>query len=193
MFLPQELSILELFSEQAAIALFNARLYATQQEMATRDPLTGLRNHRDFHESLEAELGRCRRTAARVSVALVDLDGFKRVNDSGGHAAGDRVLQNVGAAIERSVRAGDVAFRVGGDEFAVLLPEAGPEEAEAALERVAHAVAGVDDRIGASWGVATWPEDATEKSVLLAGADERLYEMKRSRHGRRVRTRDRAV
>jgi diguanylate cyclase (GGDEF)-like protein len=188
MFLPQELSILELFSEQAAIALFNARLYAAQQEMATRDPLTGLRNHRDFHETFEAELGRSRRTAARFSVALLDLDGFKGVNDSAGHAVGDRLLEDVGAALERSVRAGDVAFRVGGDEFVVLLPDANAAEAHRALERIALDVAAVDERIGVSWGVGTWPEDGAEKAAVLVRADERLYAMKRDRGNRPAAT-----
>ena len=181
MFLPGELSILELFSEQAAVALFNARLYAAQQEMATRDALTGLRNHREFHEAVEAELARCRRTAARFSVALLDLDGFKAVNDRAGHAAGDRLLRDIGRALDTRARAGDVAFRVGGDEFAVLLPETGAPEAAEALQRIAGAVAAVDRRVGASWGVATWPTDGSRKEDVLARADERLYAMKRSR------------
>jgi diguanylate cyclase (GGDEF)-like protein len=189
MFLPQEVSVLALFAEQAAIALFNARLYATQQEMAARDPLTGLRNHRDFHETLHAELARCRRTAARFSVALLDLDGFKAVNDTAGHAVGDRLLQDVGAALERAVRQQDIAFRVGGDEFAVLLPETDPEDASAALDRVAEAVGGVDARVGVSWGVGTWPQDGEEKTALLVCADDRLYAMKRARSDRALRDR----
>jgi diguanylate cyclase (GGDEF)-like protein len=183
-FLPQELSILELFAEQASIALFNAKLYAAQQEMASRDPLTGLRNHREFHETVERELARCRRSAARFSVALLDLDGFKSVNDGAGHAAGDRLLQEVGAAMEAASRAGDIAFRVGGDEFAVLLPESGTEEADAAVRRIVVAGSLVDDRVGVSWGVATWPADGIAKEQVLATADERLYEMKRARGAR---------
>ena len=183
-FLPQDLSTLELFAEQASIALFNAKLYAAQQEMATRDPLTGLRNHREFHETVAQELARCRRSAARFSVALLDLDGFKGVNDSAGHAAGDRLLHEVGVALEGAARAGDIVFRVGGDEFAVLVPEAGPEEAEAAVKRIVQAGSTVDSRIGVSWGVATWPVDGTEKDAVIALADERLYDMKRARGSR---------
>jgi diguanylate cyclase (GGDEF)-like protein len=180
-FLPQDLATLQLFAEQASIALFNAKLYATQQEMATRDPLTGLRNHREFHETVEQELARCRRSAARFSLALLDLDGFKGVNDTAGHAAGDRLLHELGAALESATRAGDIAFRVGGDEFAVLLPESTGGEAEAAVQRIVDAASEVDHRIGVSWGIATWPADGREKGEVIARADERLYEMKRTR------------
>jgi diguanylate cyclase (GGDEF)-like protein len=183
-FLPQDVATLELFAEQASIALFNAKLYAAQEEMATRDPLTGLRNHREFHETVEQELGRSRRSAARFSVALLDLDGFKSVNDSSGHAAGDRLLHDVGGALEAAARAGDVAFRIGGDEFAILLPDSGADEAEAAVRRIVAAGAAVDERIGVSWGVATWPADGRGKDEVIATADERLYEMKHARGSR---------
>ena len=182
-FLPRELSVLELFAEQAAIALVNVRLYAAQLEIATRDPLTGLRNHREFHEVMVNELARSHRTAARFSVALLDLDGFKAVNDRFGHAAGDRLLGEVGAALERVGRSADSAFRIGGDEFALVFPEATAKEADAAARRISQTVSDIDARIGVSWGVATWPEDGKEKDLLLACADERLYAMKRTRAG----------
>ena len=180
-FLPADIALLDLFADQSAIALFNAGLYAAQQEMATRDPLTGLGNHRDFHDTVDRELARCRRTGARFAVGLLDLDGFKAVNDTWGHAAGDELLRKVGDALERAARGADVAFRVGGDEFAVLLPECGFEAAQRATERIAHAAAAVDNRIGVSWGVGAWPEEGPDKEALLARADERLYAMKRKR------------
>jgi diguanylate cyclase (GGDEF)-like protein len=189
-FLPEDLAILALFAEQASIALSNAKLYAAQQEMATRDPLTGLRNHREFQDAVEAELARSRRTGAPFSAALLDLDGFKAVNDRFGHAAGDRLLVELGGALEAAARGSDAVFRVGGDEFAVLLAESGAADARAAMARIVAAAAGVDERIGVSWGLATWPADASEKGPLLALADARLYAMKRGRAGRR-RTRPR--
>ncbi|HEY7631521.1 MAG TPA: sensor domain-containing diguanylate cyclase, partial [Thermoleophilaceae bacterium] len=92
-FLPRDVEVLQSFATQAAIALTNAHLYEAQQDLASRDPLTGLLNHREFHESLARELERCRRYGGRLSVALFDLDGFKSVNDVSGHAEGDRVLR----------------------------------------------------------------------------------------------------
>ncbi len=185
-FLPRDLDVIQSFATQAAIALSNARLYEAQQELASRDPLTGLRNHREFHESLARELERCRRYGGRMSVALFDLDGFKQVNDAGGHAEGDRVLRETAEALTSSCRSSDTAFRIGGDEFALLLPETGAADAEAVAGRAAGSV-------DSSFGVAVWPDDGPSKEGLLARADERLYEMKRERPGKRRETPHAAV
>ncbi|HET8673326.1 MAG TPA: sensor domain-containing diguanylate cyclase, partial [Thermoleophilaceae bacterium] len=180
-FLPRDLDVIQSFATQAAIAISNARLYEAQQELASRDPLTGLRNHREFHESVARELERCRRYGGRMSVALFDLDGFKQVNDVGGHAEGDRVLRMTAEALIRSCRSSDTAFRIGGDEFALLLPETSPADAEAVAGRAAAS-------FDSSFGVAVWPDDGPSKEVLLARADERLYDMKRERPGKRHRS-----
>jgi diguanylate cyclase (GGDEF)-like protein len=177
-FLPSDVDRVRDYAVQAAIAVANARLFAAQQELATRDPLTGLRNHREFHEVLGRELERSRRYGAPVSVALLDLNGFKLVNDASGHAAGDRVLRATAAALERSCRESDLAFRLGGDEFALLLPETSAEEAEAVARRAADAAGEADARTSAAFGVACWPADATTKDALLAHADAGLYAMK---------------
>ncbi|HEY1595275.1 MAG TPA: HD domain-containing phosphohydrolase [Thermoleophilaceae bacterium] len=175
-FLPRDVDVLQSFATQAAIALTNARLFEAQQDLASRDPLTGLLNHREFHESVARELERCRRYGGRVSVALFDLDGFKAVNDVSGHAEGDRVLRHTAEVLNETCRSSDIAFRIGGDEFALLLPETVAAEAQAVAERAAC-------ELGSSFGVAVWPDDGPSKEGLLARADQNLYGMKRARPG----------
>ena len=177
-FLPRDIEVTQSFATQAAIAMTNARLYEAQQDLASRDPLTGLRNHREFHESVAQELERCRRYGARMSVVLFDLDGFKAVNDVGGHAEGDRVLRHTAEVLTASCRTPDTAFRIGGDEFALLLPETGAADAAVVAERAAA-------QLDTSFGVAVWPDDGPSKEGLLARADDNLYAMKRERPGQR--------
>jgi diguanylate cyclase (GGDEF)-like protein len=179
-FLPRELDLVESYALQAAVALTNARLFAAQRELATRDPLTELLNHREFHETLDRELERGRRHGGEFAVALFDLDGFKLVNDSGGHAEGDRILRGVADVLSDACRASDTAFRVGGDEFALVLPATGAAEARAVVDRVSARIARVDARVGTSVGLAAWPADGGSKDVLLAAADATLYAMKRA-------------
>jgi diguanylate cyclase (GGDEF)-like protein len=186
-FLPRDVDLLRSYAVQAAIALVNARLFETQERLAARDPLTGLLNRRELHDHLAREIDRCHRHGGGFSLVLLDLDGFKLVNDTGGHSAGDEVLRHVADALERSTRGSDVAFRMGGDEFALLMT--GARDREAAVtgaERACGAIAEADGRVKASYGVAQWPEDGTDDDGLLAAADVRLYEMKgaRARGGR---------
>jgi diguanylate cyclase (GGDEF)-like protein/putative nucleotidyltransferase with HDIG domain len=182
-FLPHEVELLQSYAAQAAIALSNARLYEAQEQLATRDPLTGLFNHRAFHEALARELDACRRSGGAMSVAMLDLDGFKHVNDSAGHAAGDSVLVAAAEALLASCREGDAAFRVGGDEFALVLPGGDAAAAHAVAGRAAEAIAR-DGRVSISFGVGEWPADGPTKNGVLAGADERLYAMKRTQKAR---------
>ena len=177
-FLPNDVSLLESYAMQAAIALTNARMFETQSALASRDPLTELYNHREFHEAIGRELERCRRHGGGLAVVLFDLDGFKQVNDTRGHAAGDRVLRGVADALAASARESDLAFRVGGDEFALLLPDTGGRDAIAAAERAAATMTDVEQRIGVSYGIAEWPHAGPSKDTLLACADMNLYAMK---------------
>lgn len=177
-FLPRDVERLQAYAMQAAIALTNARLYEAQEALATKDALTGLRNHREFHERVGHELERLRRHEGKLALVLLDLDGFKSVNDESGHAAGDRVLRRTAAAIESACRGSDVAFRVGGDEFALMLPDTDRDEALEVAQRVRTAVDEVDPRTTASFGVAVWPDDGGSKDVLIAHADGVLYRAK---------------
>jgi diguanylate cyclase (GGDEF)-like protein/putative nucleotidyltransferase with HDIG domain len=178
-FLPHDVELLQSYAAQAAIALENARLYEAQQQLASRDPLTGLLNHREFQEAVARELEACRRHGGSMSVVLLDLDDFKRVNDTSGHAAGDAVLLAAAEGLKRASRATDQAFRIGGDEFALLLPRTTSRQAIPVAERAAVSMNEVDSRVSVSYGIGEWPADGPTKDSLLRHADERLYAMKR--------------
>jgi diguanylate cyclase (GGDEF)-like protein/putative nucleotidyltransferase with HDIG domain len=182
-FLPHDVELLQSYAAQAAIALENARLYEQQQQLASRDPLTSLLNHREFHEAVARELEECRRHGGAMAVVLLDLDDFKRVNDTSGHAAGDHLLLAAAGELTGACRASDQAFRIGGDEFALLLPRSSRRDAIPVAERAAQAMAGADGRVSVSYGIAEWPGDGPAKDTLLKHADERLYEMKRASRG----------
>ncbi len=179
-FLPRDVELLRSYAAQAAIALSNARLYAKQEARASRDHLTGLLNHREFHETVARELERCRRYGGRMTVAVFDLDDFKLVNDTRGHAEGDRVLQAFAEALAEACRATDLAFRIGGDEFALVLPEVGAAAADAAAARVTKQIAGAEHRVQVSFGAASWPDAGPSKDAFLASADDNLYAGKRA-------------
>jgi diguanylate cyclase (GGDEF)-like protein len=178
-FLPRDIDLIQSYAAQAAIALANARLYEAQQDLARRDPLTGLFNHRVFHEQMSDEIERSSRYGSRFGIVLFDLERFKEVNDARGHAEGDRVLRTVGEALASSCRGPDRCFRVGGDEFALILPEADADAAIASARRAREAVAALPNHLDTAFGIAVWPDDGTGKDTLLEVADARLYAMKR--------------
>jgi diguanylate cyclase (GGDEF)-like protein len=122
------------------VAVRNAMLYAEMQELAARDKLTGLYNRRLFEEQFDAAVARSLRNGEELSLLVVDLDGLKRINDLGGHPAGDEALKGLADALSASIRAGDVACRLGGDEFAVILPGATPTDAIRVAERSQEAL-----------------------------------------------------
>jgi diguanylate cyclase (GGDEF)-like protein/PAS domain S-box-containing protein/putative nucleotidyltransferase with HDIG domain len=151
---------------------------AAAEHRAAVDPLTGLANHRVFHERLRTEAGLARRRGRNLSLVLMDLDHFKLVNDLHGHQAGDRVLEHAAAILADATRAGETVARVGGEEFAMLLPEADEEEALRAAERVRRAIAAADfptaGRMTISAGVCTL-ERAETPEDLYRMADGALY------------------
>ncbi|MCW2928299.1 MAG: hypothetical protein JWM86_2267, partial [Thermoleophilia bacterium] len=152
-----------------------------EQERATRDPLTGLRNHRYFQDSLSAEIERCRRSGGQVSIASIDLDNFKQVNDRFGHSEGDAVLRRATKVIADNLRPYDLACRLGGEEFGIIFPEADAEEAKMVMDRIAefllpHGPNG--ERLSFSGGITTWPVHAQTQSDLFQRADEAAYTAK---------------
>ncbi len=154
------------------------------RDAALSDPLTGLANRRMLMSMAEYEIARHHRADGRFTVVMLDLDGFKPLNDRHGHAAGDQMLRDVGAALTRALRAQDTIARFGGDEFCVIAPET--EHPRVLAARIAGAVseaAGGLDSLSASVGLAVFPEDGTSIELLLRAADERLLAAKRRLHG----------
>jgi diguanylate cyclase (GGDEF)-like protein len=152
-----------------------------QRALARQDPLTGVANRRMFAETAEREIARCRRYRRPFTIAVVDLDGFKRINDTYGHQAGDDMLKRVTARIRASVRAADLVARLGGDEFVVLLPETGYEAARAALEKVrSHIDEDVHDpmHVTASIGAVTFNVAPESADAMLRAADAVMYAVK---------------
>lgn len=151
-----------------------------------RDPLTGLGNHRAFQEELERQVEASQRYDVPLSLAIVDLDEFKQINDTDGHAAGDRTLSGFGQLLATSVRRSDRGFRIGGDEFAVLLPHTDAEGARIVLRRLLATSLAPPLRIDGmqaisfSAGISALPEPATNRAQLYAQADTALYAAKRA-------------
>jgi diguanylate cyclase (GGDEF)-like protein len=156
------------------------------QEQAISDPLTGLYNRRYLDEFLPRELARSGRSAVPVAVMLIDLDHFKRINDSSGHEAGDIALRAVGNLLRANVRGSDIACRFGGEEFALILPETDAEAALRRAEGIRAAISELDLKHGgkplgkmtASFGLAMFPDHAPDTDELLRVADVALYAAK---------------
>ncbi len=173
-------------AEHTAMALANLTLRETLRHQSIRDPLTGLFNRRYFEESLEREIRRARRRGMPLGVIMLDLDRFKVVNDNFGHEAGDVLLRSLGELLRRNVRGEDVACRWGGEEFAVLLPEATLEgtrgRAEELREVVKELKVPYQDRvlgpITVSLGVAVFPDQGLSGQSVLRAADAALYQSK---------------
>jgi diguanylate cyclase (GGDEF)-like protein len=159
---------------EAAFAIEHGDLVADLRELATSDPLTGLLNRRAWEDELPREIARAEREDAELSIALLDVDNFKRYNDSQGHQAGDRLLKEATAAWRNSLRRIDRLARLGGDEFGLLLPRCNASQAEEVLDRVRDAT---PSEHSCSIGVAQWkPGESADE--LVARADTALYEAK---------------
>jgi diguanylate cyclase (GGDEF)-like protein len=160
--------------------LDQARLFEQVRSMAVSDPLTGLANYRRLLSVLEAELDRSRRTQRAFSVVLLDMDGLKAINDQFGHLTGSRALVRLGKILRSHSRAIDTAARYGGDEFALVLPEASRDIAARVVGRIRERLAAEAEppALSVSAGVAAFPEDGDTPEKLLAAADRALYRMK---------------
>ena len=159
------------------------RLLRELREQTIRDPLTSLYNRRFLQDYLERELIRAKRERAPLALIMMDLDRFKRINDSAGHQAGDQVLVQVGALLKRHVRGSDIACRYGGEEFAVVFPKTTLESARRRSAEICSAIRREPDRLlgaTASLGVALCPAHATDADELIRAADHALYEAKRA-------------
>jgi diguanylate cyclase (GGDEF)-like protein len=164
--------------------LDQARLFEQVRSMAVTDPLTGLSNYRRLISVLEAELDRSRRTQRPFSVVLLDMDGLKIINDQYGHLTGSRALVRIGKILRNHSRAIDTAARYGGDEFALVLPEAGKDIASRVVSRIRERLSSEPEHpaLAVSAGVAAFPQDGDTPEKLLGAADRALYAMKH--HGR---------
>jgi diguanylate cyclase (GGDEF)-like protein len=180
---------LDALARRAGPAIANARRYTEAREQAELDSLTGLHNRRLFYEFLTREIARAQRYERFLSLIVFDLDDFKRINDRIGHLGGDAVLAEVADRIRGVVRVTDIPCRVGGDEFAIILPESSREDAELLADRVGLAIrAQKIDRVGVlkiSAGVAELREDDTVAD-LFTRADDAMYRAKNAGKARTV-------
>jgi diguanylate cyclase (GGDEF)-like protein len=182
---------LQALSNQLAVAMANARAVRQLEEMATTDGLTGCLNKRAFLDQIEQKLMAAERFGRKLSVIVTDLDHFKAVNDTYGHAAGDRVLQALGQVLKRVKRETDLVARFGGEEFCVLCEETDSRGAELLAERVREELENTELvtelgplRVTASLGVATFPDHASNAADLFIQGDKALYEAKNSGRNR---------
>ncbi|HEX5724258.1 MAG TPA: GGDEF domain-containing protein [Longimicrobiaceae bacterium] len=176
-----DLALLRALADASAIALRNADLHDRLRAQATIDPLTGCHNRRGFDEILALEFTRARRYERPVSLVLLDIDHFKRINDDFGHEVGDNALQRIGRAVRHTFRATDSACRYGGEEFALIFPETAKEEGMKLAERLRLLIeslppnAEVPRSLTASFGVSAYPDDAQDPTELVRVADRALY------------------
>jgi diguanylate cyclase (GGDEF)-like protein len=184
----RDLALLEALADYAAIAIENARHVQRIHELTITDDCTSLYNARHLNFMLDTEIYRSHRYAFEFSLIFIDLDHFKNVNDTYGHLMGSKLLSEIGAAIKGKCRLIDLAFRYGGDEFVVLLPQTSKENAISVGRRLHKLIRewvwlkepGLNVHITASVGVASYPSDSRTKAELLHLADEAMYEVKNS-------------
>jgi diguanylate cyclase (GGDEF)-like protein len=180
--------LLTKFADQAAIALERSSLYEQMASLATTDDLTKLYNFRFFDQALEAELERARRYGSAFTIIFLDMDYFKRVNDTKGHLVGSRVLVDVGDLLRRNLRSIDIIARYGGDEFVALMPETPVKSGMRIAQRLHKAIAehdflaaeGFHLRLTASFGIAGCPDHSQSKKDLVRLADQAMYLAKNS-------------
>ena len=181
-----EMFFLNALCDYAAIAIDNARAVERIQELTITDDCTGLYNARHLYKTLEAEVYRSARFGHEFSVIFIDLDHFKAVNDTHGHLVGSKLLAEVGYVIKSHLRLIDYAFRYGGDEFVILLPQTSKEAALIVARRLLEvmrlsefmATEGLKLNVRCSMGLATYPEDAKSAHEIIRQADEMMYSVK---------------
>jgi diguanylate cyclase (GGDEF)-like protein len=184
--------LLDRVSEQAAAVINNSMLFEQTQEDSLTDPLTGLPNTRFLFMHLTRELARAERLESEVSLLVMDLDGFKEINDSYGHHVGDKALREVARVLRNGIRPYDICVRYAGDEFVVVLSGCGADEAEQKQRELQRAIEDIPFEVspgrvvqlGSSFGYAVFPRDGQAYETLLSTADRRMYQDKAQRKGR---------
>ena len=183
-----EILLLRTVADQVAVAVVHARLFAQTQQQALTDALTGCHNRRSFEMQLDRELQLARRQHHPLSLLMLDLDHLKQLNDSAGHDSGDAALRKLAVCFRQELRGVDLAARFGGDEFALILPNAYSEGAMIVAERVRARIEQIDipgfGHISASIGIATFPSHASTRAELVLAADAALYSAKRAGRNR---------
>ena len=184
----EDLELIMSMAKQAGTIIENAQLYSQAVTMANTDGLTGLYNHRHFHERLDHEIARGSRFGTTFSLIMLDIDLFKAYNDIHGHLAGDEILRRIAICIRTSIRSLDIAFRYGGEEFTIILPEARLDDAYKVAERIRKTIATKTSSkappITASLGIANWPIDGVMKTEIITSADAALYRAKQTGRNR---------
>ncbi len=174
-----DIELLTTLVNEAAVVIENAQLFAEAKEKTYIDELTGLFNHRYFHERVNEEISRCSRFGDVFSLLILNLDLFKRYNEVHGYVAGDEILKKVAEYLIASVRSIDLAFRYGGDEFTLILPQTPLEGAIKVAQRIRKRIESTMDSEGVtlscSIGVASWPADGVMREEFLQSADAALY------------------
>jgi diguanylate cyclase (GGDEF)-like protein len=184
---PDDRIVLQTVGSELVVAVENSRLYKLTKRLAITDEITGLYNYRYLQQRLDEEIGRADRYGKRLSLLMLDIDSFKRVNDVHGHRVGDGVLAELARVLKTAVREVDVVARYGGEEFSVILPETDAPGAFIVAEKIREAVslARFKDedgepriRVTTSIGLASFPVHARDKESLLRVADDAVYRAK---------------
>jgi len=186
-FTEDEIRLIGLLADQAAVAIFNAGRHEEASQEARRDSLTGLPNRRALDERLEIEVKRASRSGTHLAVVMMDLDGFKMINDTFGHVIGDQVLCQAFSPLPESLRSTDFLARYGGDELTLVLPDTDLESARLVIDKVQGKLRKTDIEVSAtnkvhldvSGGIAIYPQHGIQASDLLRAADEALYRAKK--------------